>query len=480
MRRERAPRDLRGSSTPAAVLAAVLALCAAASASAAPAPAPYSQNLQIPPELPPLGSSRPTPVFFSSSTVTIFPPQMGDKLFAIDVYVNSAHRDDRLAADATFDATSSWSPKLEIENAFDFVTGGEGAAFFTLSVGPPTWVSAAAAAAAGLAPNANATANTWVTGTTRYRFRVAFEPDLRDFPADSIPTGFTVRSSAWPEDSLQFLAAPGADQTVIPDENPPGWTVVRPGASVSRKTVKALGVPFSIVTVSFTLSRIPRFYMSKFYTSIFLLVGMALVSPFMRGDDKMRVGVVHFVITCLIAWQILLAIDDNARLPATRWFSRLEMLMNVAYAAVFAVYVWNALRYGWFKSLSNLMGKISKRDGSEYVTVGVAHSHHSKMLSRHRHEPGHEHAGAGAEGGPSSNAGGSVVAGEPQPATASHAVAPEDRNRLSALFFHSRGFILFGVRGSWEHLSAHRKLDLIAASTIAVVGLAVAAAVLTV
>jgi hypothetical protein len=470
------PRGLSGASCPVSALAAVLALGAAASASAAAAPALYSQNLQIARELPPLGSSRPTPVFFSSSTVTVFPPQMGDKLFAIDVYVNSAHRDDRLKADETFDAASSWSPALEIENAFEFVTGGEGTAFFTLSVGPPPWVSAAAAAAAGLAPNANATANTWVTGTTRFRFRVSFEPDLREFPADSIPTGFTVRSLDWPEDSLQFLAAPGADQTVIPDENPPGWTVASPSAAVARKTVTASGVPFSIVTVSFTLKRIPRFYMSKFYTSIFLLVGMALVSPFMRGDDKMRVGVVHFVITCLIAWQILLAIDDNARLPATRWFSRLELLMNVAYAAVFAVYVWNALRYGWFKSLSNLMGKISKRDGSEYVTVGVAHNHHSKMQARHGHKPGHEHAGAAAEGGPSA---GLVVAEAPEPVATSHAVAPEDRNRLGALFFHSRGFILFGVRGSWEHLSAHRKLDIIAASSIAVVGLAVAAAVLT-
>ena len=450
-----------------ALLAAAVAARAAAAAAAAAA-AGYAQDLTLELSRAPLSGARATPVFVSCSVVNIFPPKLGEKTFKADLYVYTAHRDDRVTQavieaaggeEALFlglaGAPRAFSPQVEISNAFGTVAGGEGAPSFSVLDGPPPWVGAEEAARAGLAvaaPSSSsaaaaaaasaaaANASRWVVGQARHIFTVQFEPDLRDFPDEKLATGVYIESRSWSSTFVELVAAASAAHMLGADgsSDPPGFSVEDLRVSVSPHAYDATQEVYSRFSASFNIRRHPLFYASRLYTNCFLLVGMALASSFMRGDNKMRYGVVAFSISCLIAWQIFLAIDDNARLPATRYFSRVDLLINLSYGACFAVIVWHALRYGFYKSLSYLMGRKAVRDGSEYKTVKEHHHDH------HHH---HHHHQSGDSAAPAATA-------------VPIAVHEDDRNRLSVLMCPRGRPICLGTRGAWEHVTAHRKLDL--------------------
>ena len=455
--------------------AAAAAAAAAAVAAAAPAIAGggYAQDLTVALKRAPLEGTRATPVFVSCSFVGISPPKLGEKTFTADLYVYTAHRDDRITdavvraaggEGALFLGLAAFSPRVKISNAFKTAKGGEGTPSFSVLDSPPPWVLAEEAARAGLAGGAAANAGRWVVGQARHRFSVLFEPDMRDFPGEKLATGVFIESSWWGSSDVEFVAAASAALMLSADgfSEPPGFSVEDLRVAVSQRSNGATQQVFSRFSAFFNIRRHPLFYASRIYTNCFMLVGMSLASPFMRGDGKMRWGVVSFAISCLIAWQIFLAVDDNARLPATRWFSRVELLLNLSYGACFAMIVWHSLRYGYFKSLNYLMGRKSVRDGAEYTTV-KDHHHHQHVLHSHGSQR-NLHASP-------------VVATSPAAAAAPISVHEDHRNRLSVLLCPRGRAICLGTRGAWEHVTAHRKLDLLFTAAVGAF-FAIAAAIL--
>jgi len=458
----------------AAAAAAAAALAASAAAAGSAAGGSYAQDLTVALQHAPLEGKRATPVFVSCSFVSISPPRLGEKTFMADVYVYTAHRDDRITdaviqaaggEDALFvgSAAPAFSPRVEITNAFTAAVGGEGVPSFSVLDSPPPWVLAEEAARAGLLAGAAANASRWVVGQARHRFTVQFEPDMRDFPGEKLATGVFIESSWWSLKDVEFFAAASAAHMLSADgfSDPPGFSVEDLRIAVSPFSYDATKEVFSRFSAFFNIRRHPLFYASRLYTNCFMLVGMSLASPFLRGDGKMRWGVVAFSISCLIAWQIFLAIDDNARLPATRWFSRVELLLNLSYGACFAMIVWHSLRYGYYKSLNYLMGRRSVRDGAEYTTV-KEHHHHRHQLHSHGSQRNLHDAPA--------------VATSPA-AAAPIAVHEDHRNRLSVLLCPRGRSICLGTRGAWEHVTAHRKLDLLFTAAVGAF-FAIAAAIL--
>ena len=458
----------------------LVAAAAAAHAAAAAAAGIYAQDLSIELQRAPLEGSRATPVFVSCSFVGIFPPKLGAKTFMADLYVYTAHRDDRITeavieaaggADALFLelGAPAFSPRVEISNAFVIAAGGEGIPSFSVLDSPPPWVSAEEVARAGLAATAAAAnASRWVVGQARHRFTVQFEPDLRDFPGEKLATGIFIESNWWSTSYLELVAASSATNMLSADgfSEPPGFSIEDLSFFVSPQTFDATQEVYSRFYAMFKIRRHPLFYASRLYTNCFLLVGMALASPFLRGDNKMRWGVSAFSISCLIAWQIFIAVDENARLPATRWFSRIDLLINLSYGACFAMVVWHSLRYGYFKSLNYLMGRKSVRDGPEYKTVKERQDHQHNHLRHHSH-------------GSQRNLLANLAAAKTttSPAAIPIAVHEDHRNRLSVLLCPHGRPIFLGTRGAWEHITAHRKLDLFFTGAVGAL-FAIAAAIL--
>ena len=368
----------------------------------------------------------------------------------VDAYVYVAYRDDRINATAGFadgealgetGTDKIFDPALEIMNVAE---GDASAFYFNAMFNRPPWVDDSALRAAGATDVAAAAQGTWVVGQSRQRATLAAKLNLAAFPYDSQVPGIIVESSNWDATELKWVPTKGAVDGVVPEgdvrEVVGGWVVTGSSASEADYYYKSFEQHFSRLSMEVRIDRQSFYYTSRFVFGVAVLVVMAILVLFMVGEEPDRLGFVQSSFLGVISFEFILVLI----LPPLGYNTRIDNFMGLSFGIIFIVYVYNAFRIGYFKTIEKLSG----RDGDE--GEGGADEHKAVEdagAAAGTTNPMHagKHAGVGEKGG------------EEEPAR------PLE-NDLRKIFTVKR--ISCCWAGSWEKLNPHRKLDVIFGSIV--------------
>jgi len=362
----------------------------------------------------------------------------------VDAYVYVAYRDDRVNATAGFADGDSlgesenarvFDPALEIMN----VAEGDASPFlFNAMFSRPPWVDDAALRAAGATDVAAAAQGTWVVGQSRQRATLAAKLNLAAFPYDSQVPGIIVESSNWDSNELKWVPTKGAADGIVPEgdksEVVGGWIVTGSSASEADYFYKSFDQHFSRLSMEVRIDRQSFYYTSRFVFGVAVLVVMAILVLFMVGEEPDRLGFVQSSFLGVISFEFILVLI----LPPLGYNTRIDNFMGLSFGIIFIIYVYNAFRIGYFKTIEKLSG----RDGDE----GEGEKGADAGAASGTVNPMHAAKHAGSEKG-----------GEEEPAR------PLENN-LRKVFTVKR--ISCCWAGSWENLNPHRKLDVLFGSMV--------------
>jgi hypothetical protein len=342
----------------------------------------------------------------------------------------------------------AWEPKLEIIN----VAEGETSALdYTASFTMPAWIDDAALVKGGYSDVADAKAGSWVLGQSRQKAILTAKLNLAAFPYDKQETGITMESTTWESRDLKWVPVAAAKAGILPQgdihEAIGGWTLTGSDATVSDKLYAAFDQVYSRLELSIMIDRQSYYYTSRFVFGVGILVVMAILVLFMVGEEPDRLGFVQSSFLGVISFEFILVLI----LPPLGYNTRIDDFLMLSFGVIFVVYIYNAVRVGYFKTLENLSGRAE--GGGEHAAVATV--------------PGGGDKGAGGIAATENpmhgqHSGAAAPAAAAAAVTAKHdsdGAAREKSNDLRKVFTVKRVSCCWA--GSWEELNPHRKLDVI-------------------
>lgn len=314
--------------------------------------------------------SAPTPVYVAVSTTRLSAIDAVSGTFYCDAYIYLAFRDDRYNATppgTAVDDPTAWQPAPEIIN---LAQDSEFAAIpLRVAHAKPTWVAAPDAGSA------------WLVGESRQRVTLTAQLDLQSFPHDSQVTGIILESLTHEADQLQWVAPPN----VLPGLVPPGpwagayssvsgWDVLKAEGVESTQAYGVFGQSYSRLSLLVRMRRQSSYYGLRYVMGCALLVVMAILALFVRGDVPERIGFAQASFLGIVSWQFVLAASS----PALGYSTRLDRFMLLSLMCSAVMFAYMAIRFGYFKSLQRASGRLPDLEHRGYEAYGP--------LYRHAHE----------------------------------------------------------------------------------------------
>ena len=366
-----------------------------------------------------------------------------------------AWRDDRINATAGFAdgdtvlfEDDAWEPKLEIMNVAE---GGTSELQYTASFAMPSWIDDNALVTGGYSDVADAKAGSWVLGQSRQKAILTAKLNLEAFPYDKQETGIILESTTWESRDLKWVSVAAAKVGILPqgdvDEAIGGWTLMGSVMTSSDKEYAAFDQVYSRLELSIKIDRQSYYYTSRFVFGIGILVVMAILVLFMVGEEPDRLGFVQSSFLGVISFEFILVLI----LPPLGYNTRIDDFVMLSFGVIFVVYIYNAVRVGYFKTLENLSGRTESGGGGQAAVAPTSGSGSKGVDSAAATEnPMHgQHSGAAA----------TAAAATAAAKNDSEGAAREKSNDLRKIFTVKRVSCCWA--GSWEELNPHRKLDFI-------------------
>jgi hypothetical protein len=195
-------------------------------------------------------------------------------------------------------------------------------------------------------PEEEATA-CWLLAKSRLFLAVALHAQLKDFPYDSQDVGILFESQRESSSDLRFRTAGPNYETLPPDSEVDGWSIVGAGGVSYEKYLPSISTAFPRIYLYVRLSRLASIYNLRFVAGTVLLNVLALMGMVLRGEwinDRLNLPLACFL--GIVSWQFILVTSTPALGYATRMDNFLVMSL-IFNTCIFAGSACHLLLWGY-------------------------------------------------------------------------------------------------------------------------------------
>lgn len=288
--------------------------------------------------------SSPTVVYVHLLINALEQIDAAESTFYTDFYLSMAWIDNRLANDSgiTYDPTSMFNPQVEFLNSREVE-----AADYAYTFGLPNY----------LANDASVTANisdTWISALTRVAGTFSADLKLQAFPQDYQQLTILIESFIWQSSQVEFRPVAGVGSRLLSNDIQfDGWSAETTGIETIHNFFPSINEMFSRCIPSIGIRRDPSYYMNRTVTNVILLVVMALLISSMRGDRPHRLSGTISVFMSIVSWVFVLVQET----PKVSYLTRMDSFINVSFAMVFALAVFHAFAFIFYRYLREVEGE---------------------------------------------------------------------------------------------------------------------------
>jgi len=200
----------------------------------------------------------------------------------------------------------------------------------SVQAGTPCWTGLCAAGTAAAAVQADST--WWVVVTNRVSLTFLQPQQLQDFPFDTQTIEFALDLGPQQASDMAFVVAPGnrAGNIAANLLNVPagidGWTLNSASATASTVNYTSPGIRVSRITVSYSVTRIPAFFINRFVVPLCLLFVVAIAH---NGGQNRMVG---FMLFGSVVGFMFVAAAQTPQLP---YMTRLDRFFQLCFFTAF-------------------------------------------------------------------------------------------------------------------------------------------------
>ena len=187
----------------------------------------------------------------------------------------------------------------------------------------------------------------WLLARSRLFLDVALHAQLKDFPYDSQDIGILFETQRQSSSDMRFRTAGPNYETLLPDSDVDGWTVVGAGGVSYEKYMPSITVAFPRIYLYVRLTRLASIYNLRFVAGTVLLNVLALMGMVLRGEwinDRLNLPLACFL--GIVSWQFILVSSTPALGYATRMDNFLVMSL-IFNTCIFATSASHILLWGY-------------------------------------------------------------------------------------------------------------------------------------
>ena len=187
----------------------------------------------------------------------------------------------------------------------------------------------------------------WILAKSRLFLEVALHAQLKDFPSDSQDVGILFETQRESSSDLRFRTAGPNYETLLPDSEVDGWTIVGAGGVSYEKYLPSITVAFPRIYLYVRLTRLASIYNLRFVAGTVLLNVLALLGMVLRGEwinDRLNLPLACFL--GIVSWQFILVSSTPALGYATRMDNFLVMSL-IFNTCIFASSACHILLWGY-------------------------------------------------------------------------------------------------------------------------------------
>ena len=215
---------------------------------------------------------------------------------------------------------------------------------FTVGREPPIWTKGAT----GKAFTQNTESAVWVVMMRRMQATVVATLVLKAYPFDSQLLSVQIESSTYELADVRFVPTPKCARGFLPSNGIDGWKILTSNAKDVDHAYETFGENYSTVSMELHVNRLSEPLVQRYIWGVTFLVVMGILVLCVSADEPDRLGFVQSSFLGIVSWQFILVSST----PNLGYATRLDVFMIVAMGHVFAAYIWNALRAGFYKSIT--------------------------------------------------------------------------------------------------------------------------------